>query len=580
MLHLLANLLKLFCSCLMGRKEESKGGCINSRGKAKMVRKIFASIIASLCVALACCSFALANPSEDANKEKALSGAVELVGALQESGLGLEQFGIVEFDFSDAFLGSPIPVYNIMDGVPTFDGMQYWPVYSGESVVAVVISCPSEGGTTFVLSSDSAQMLNSFMQANSRVAIVEEDGESYFCSPDAVEREPKESSSDVLFSSSLLSFDVEFSSNQIKTPIVFDGSDSSEISFKALAASSTTSLSVKTHFQGQYPTCWSSSVAVMAEYLTGAWKDPKDISRAIKGEISGGSDQDVMDAFKLYTYPGTSTQVMSRTLSQPVPYTQILAWINNGMPIYAHCIKYLTGIADHAVTVLGYTTGTASGTTLFIMNSGTGQYEIASKGPEDLYYSFPYNKTSYVWRYSSVILTGWQKPYRNDIWRYYDSDGGVATGWRSIGSGWYRFASNGDLLSDTWFQDGATWYYLGSSGQMVTGWQKIGGSWYYFNATGAMLANQWLSNGGSWYYLDSSGAALTGWQSIEGYWYSFDGSCRMRHGWFLEGGTWYYLRTANNVPGGGPEGSMLANGSWYIGSRTYSFNSSGGCTNP
>ncbi len=545
-----------------------------------MIRKLFASIIASFLMLAVCSGAAFADSPGETSDEDALLEAANLVHALQGSDLSLDQFGIAELDTSNLFLGSSIPVYDVLDGVPAFSGMQYWPIYSANRVVAVVIACPSDNGTTFVLSVDSVSMLDKFLKNNDQVAIVKDDGEFYFCSPLMIEKEGESPSVEGSSFSYSHGYNIEYSVVQSKTSIVLDDDlDIFEVSRQAATSNSVT-LSVKTCWQGNDPTCWSASVAVMADYLTGIWKTPASISNAIKGEVAGGTDRDVMAAFGLYTYPGTNTGVASKTLAQPVPHNQVLTWIDNGMPIYAHCINFFSGFADHAVTVLGYTTGTSSGTTLFIMNSGTGSYEIASKGPEDLYYSFPYNKTSYVWRYSSVVLTGWQKPYRGDTWRYYESNGNVATGWRSIDGTWYCFASNGDIISNSWFQDGGIWYYLNESGAMTTGWRQIEGSWYYFNASGAMLASQWLLHGGNWYYLSLDGAALTGWHSLEGYWYSFDDGCRMRHGWFFENNTWYYLRTGGDAPVGGPEGSMLANGSWHIGGKTYHFDSSGGCINP
>lgn len=54
----------------------------------------------------------------------------------------------------------------------------------------------------------------------------------------------------------------------------------------------------------------------------------------------------------------------------------------------------------------------------------------------------------------------------------------------------------------------------------------------------------------------------------------------MQTGWYYDGCNWYYLRPATNTPASGPQGGMLANGSWYINGKTYHFNSSGVCTNP
>jgi hypothetical protein len=50
-------------------------------------------------------------------------------------------------------------------------------------------------------------------------------------------------------------------------------------------------------------------------------------------------------------------------------------------------------------------------------------------------------------------------------------------------------------------------------------------------------------------------------------------------GWDVIDGNHYYFRMAANNYGTGPIGSMLKSGTWTIGSRSYTFNSSGVCTN-
>ena len=137
-----------------------------------------------------------------------------------------------------------------------------------------------------------------------------------------------------------------------------------------------------------------------------------------------------------------------------------------------------------------------------------------------------------------MVLTGWQRPFGGSRWSYFSSSGAKTTGWLKSGNYWY------------WFD---------SSGYMTTGWQKVSGKWYW---------------------MDSGGAAVTGWKKIGSYWYAFDSSCAMRTGWFKDGSTWYYLRTATNTPASGPEGAMLAGGTWTIGGKAYRFDSSGACLNP
>ena len=72
---------------------------------------------------------------------------------------------------------------------------------------------------------------------------------------------------------------------------------------------------------------------------------------------------------------------------------------------------------------------------------------------------------------------------------------------------------------------------------------------------------------------------LTGWQQIEGYWYYFNTSGAMQTGWLNDGGVWYYLKPEGFTAWSGPVGSMLENTTATIDGISYTFNSSGACTN-
>ncbi len=78
------------------------------------------------------------------------------------------------------------------------------------------------------------------------------------------------------------------------------------------------------------------------------------------------------------------------------------------------------------------------------------------------------------------------------VWRYYDSNGRIATGWQKI--------------------KGA-WYYLRWDGSMATGWQKVDGTWYYLYSWGGMARNVWIKGlDQKWYYLlDWGGMAENRW---------------------------------------------------------------------
>ena len=128
---------------------------------------------------------------------------------------------------------------------------------------------------------------------------------------------------------------------------------------------------------------------------------------------------------------------------------------------------------------------------------------------------------------------------------------------------------------------------------VVGGWQQSNNLWYYYSPQTAakLLGWQKLKHSDNeanlyWYYLDpnNEGAMTMGWKSINNYWYYFLSDTYMegimKTGWAQVDGSWYFFRQSTNQYGTGPEGSMLANTSAYIGNKTYYFNSSGVCTNP
>lgn len=193
------------------------------------------------------------------------------------------------------------------------------------------------------------------------------------------------------------------------------------------------------------------------------------------------------------------------------------------------------------------------------MDPATGLYVNYSKGAGGTYGT----EAGRTWTLARTCLTGWQKPWGGSKWVWVQDDGTREKGWFSPNgdSNYYWFDSSGYMVTNNWVSHNGKWYHLGASGAMDTGWFKS-------------------SSSGYWYYLGDDGAARTGWNSIGGYWYVFDSGGAMYRGWYQDGSTWYYLRTASNVPSGGPEGSMLCNGTWTINGKAYRFDSSGACLNP
>ena len=161
-----------------------------------------------------------------------------------------------------------------------------------------------------------------------------------------------------------------------------------------------------------------------------------------------------------------------------------------------------------------------------------------------------------------VVLTGWQKI--DGTWYYFDSNGAMQTGWVKVSGKWYYMNTSGEMQTG-WVKVSGKWYYLNASGAMQTGWVKVSGKWYYLNASGAMQTG-WVKVSGKWYYLNASGAMQTGWVKVSGKWYYMNASGAMQTGWIQLSGKWYYLNAS---------GAMASGETLVIGSKSYTFNTSG-----
>ena len=154
---------------------------------------------------------------------------------------------------------------------------------------------------------------------------------------------------------------------------------------------------------------------------------------------------------------------------------------------------------------------------------------------------------------------------------YFNNEGYMVTGWKSIKNDWYYFNASGAMAKSQWIGN----YYLGKDGKMIKSqWVAK----YYMDASGVWQPDRWINNGQWWYrygdgsypigkfdvignnvyYFNNLGYMVTGWQEIDGEWYYFNASGSM------EKNTWignYYL---------GPYGQMLKNqwiGNYYVGSN-------------
>ena len=97
-------------------------------------------------------------------------------------------------------------------------------------------------------------------------------------------------------------------------------------------------------------------------------------------------------------------------------------------------------------------------------------------------------------------------------------------GWHVQGDRYSYYPWYGVKLTDSWYQEDGNYYYFDSDGYMVTGLRSIDGNTYYFSSGGKMLTG-WQTINGSTYYFSSGGKMLTGWKRIDGsnYYFGKDG---------------------------------------------------------
>lgn len=138
--------------------------------------------------------------------------------------------------------------------------------------------------------------------------------------------------------------------------------------------------------------------------------------------------------------------------------------------------------------------------------------------------------------FNSLRKLGWVQ--EKDGWYYYSNDGTKLTS-QWIGN--YYVDSNGLWQQDRWIHNGKWWYrhgdgsytkndfevingqtyYFDQDGYMVTGWKSLNDTYYFFDASGAMVKNRWIGN----YYLLGDGTMAKN-QWIGSYYVGSDGCWR------------------------------------------------------
>ncbi|GEM_PF-3082997 len=140
------------------------------------------------------------------------------------------------------------------------------------------------------------------------------------------------------------------------------------------------------------------------------------------------------------------------------------------------------------------------------------------------------SKKLYWFADSGALKTGW---YKNpDGTKYYFTQDGAVTGWKTISKKKYYFDKTTSL--------------------MVTGAKKISKKYYVFSAKGVMQKSGWKQAGSDWYYLKKDGTAYT-------------------KKWIKKSKKWYYF---------GSNAKMVKGKSLKIGKKTYKFDKNGVCKNP
>ena len=165
------------------------------------------------------------------------------------------------------------------------------------------------------------------------------------------------------------------------------------------------------------------------------------------------------------------------------------------------------------------------------------------------------NGSWYYFRSNGTMRIGWEK--FPEGWYYLKEDGTMAIGWEEINNTWYHLRDNG-VMDTGWQKINGDWYYLGQNGAMQTGWQNVDGTWYYLRSNGTMRTG-WEKFPEGWYYLKDNGAMATGWEKINDNWYYLGQNGIMATGWKNLDGITYYLRE---------NGSMATawesiDGQWY-----------------
>ena len=187
-------------------------------------------------------------------------------------------------------------------------------------------------------------------------------------------------------------------------------------------------------------------------------------------------------------------------------------------------VNATTGVAGYSTNIGNLSTSVQngnydynnSGAVFTVYNSSTGQMTTLPGHSTEVVNNAvnTYNSSG------STYTTGsWYKQGNN--WYFKTSQGTlVANDWLIWKNAYYRFDSEGRMVTGFYNKDDYRTYYLSPNGDMKTGWVKINNAWYYFNPQtgenyGLMYRNNLVTIGEKSYFFDAEGRMVTGWVMIK-----------------------------------------------------------------
>ena len=164
----------------------------------------------------------------------------------------------------------------------------------------------------------------------------------------------------------------------------------------------------------------------------------------------------------------------------------------------------------------------------------------------------------YLFAVNGEMMTGWQEI---DGKRYVFGDDGkmVTSGWLELNGVKYYLNRDGSMAVGK-VKIGSRYYLFAESGAMQTGWQNVDyGRRYFDPEQGYMLVNSWIQDGENRYYVNQGGSPVSGLYKVSGKQYVFDGDGVMQTGWIRLSGSKHYFDPV--------KGYMLVN--TWIDNETY-----------